>query len=262
MKKLLAKLTKTTKSGLAIIVATTLMLGIYQNPTVKAGEIERSEIEKIIRSYLLENPELMLEVQEALNRKQEELRVAKQQQTLVSMNDQIYNSPNQMTIGDPNAKFTVVEFFDYNCGYCRRALDDMDRIVKENPDVKFVMKEFPVLGEASMAAHQVSLALIKSNPELYDAFHRELLSVSGPKNGIKALDIALELGADGEKIQSVLGSDELNNAIQEVYSLADGLGITGTPSYVVGNEVVFGAVGYDRLMPKIASLKQCGKAVC
>lgn len=252
-----------TKFGSAVAIASVLTFGSLSGANEsQAQEVNRAEIEKIIRSYLLENPELMLEVQEALAQKQEQLRIAKQSETLKSMNEQIFHSTNQMTIGDPNAKTTIVEFFDYNCGYCRRALSDMERIVKENPDVKFVMKEFPVLGDASNEAHQVSLAVIKSFPELYDAFHKRLLSTPGAKNGAKAMELAVELGADPAKLQALLGTKEISDAIQEVYAIADGLGITGTPSYVVGDEVVFGAVGYDRLMPKIASLKTCGKTVC
>lgn len=230
--------------------------------TAVANIDDKVEIEKIIRSYLLENPELMLEVQNALEKKQEVTRVAKQSAALVSMNDQIYKSKNQMIIGDPDAKVSVVEFFDYNCGYCKRAMADMDRIVSENPDVNFIMKEFPVLGEGSMQAHQVSLALAKLYPELYGNFHRALLSASGGKDGTKAMEVAMSLGADGDKLKTEMVKPELTEAIKEVYSIADGLGITGTPSYVIGDEVVFGAVGYNRLNPKVTNLKNCGKAIC
>lgn len=231
-----------------------------------AQEIDRAAVEKIIREYLLENPELMLEVQDALEAKQRELQAAQQASTLQARAEEIYNSPHQMIIGDPEAPVTVVEFFDYNCGFCRRALDDMDRIVSENPDVKFVMKEFPVLGEASIEAHRISLALIRLYPELYDQFHRRLLALEGRKDGAAALALAVELGADAEALTAESGKPEITAAFREVYELADGLGITGTPSYVIGQEVVFGAVGYNKLMPMVAdlrsSIEECGKAVC
>ena len=137
-----------------------------------AEELDRSAVEKIIREYLLENPELMLEVQDALQARQEANKLAQQASTLKEQHDVIYNSPYQMIIGNPEAKVTVVEFFDYNCSFCKRALSDMTRIVEENPDVKFVMKEFPVLGEPSLEAHRISLAVIQKYPEIYDAYHR------------------------------------------------------------------------------------------
>ena len=222
----------------------------------KAAELDRPAVETIIREYLLANPELFLEVQQALEAKQEASKQAQQMATLEEKKELLYNSPNQMIIGDPNAPITVVEFFDYNCGFCKRAHSDMERIVGENKDVKFIMKEFPVLGEPSLEAHRVSLALIKHNPELYADFHNKLLSQEGRKDGQSAMDLAVSLGADGETLKASANDPAIMAAIGEAYELADGLGITGTPSYVIGNEVVFGAVGYDRLMPKITALRK------
>lgn len=227
-----------------------------------AEELDRPAVEKIIREYLLENPELMLEVQQALEEKQQALQAARQASTLAEKKDVIYNSQHQMIIGDPEAPVTVVEFFDYNCGFCKRALADMNRIVEENPDVKFVMKEFPVLGEASLDAHKISLALIRIRPELYTDFHTQLLTLEGRKDGNSALELAVSLGADAKALEEESNNPEIMNAISEVYELADGLNITGTPSYIVGDEVIFGAVGYNRIMPKVANLRECGKATC
>lgn len=250
--------------GATLILGVSLILSpsLTSFDVAQAQEINREEIEKIIRSYLLENPEIMLEVQTALEAKQAALTAAKQADTLKNMNEQIYHSKNQMIIGNPEAKITVVEFFDYNCGFCKRAMSDMYRIVEENKDVKFVMKEFPVLGENSMQAHRVSLALINKYPEKYDAFHRALLGATGGKNGARAMEIAVGLGADEAILTTEMNNPQLTEAIQEVYSIADGLGITGTPSYIIGDKIIFGAVGYDRLMPQVNNLRKCGKANC
>lgn len=235
---------------------------LTQLSDTQIADPKKEKIEKIVRTYLLENPEIMLEVQTALEVKQKALTAAKQAETLKNMNDVIYHSKNQMIIGDPEAKITIVEFFDYNCGFCKRAMDDMYRIVDENKDVKFVMKEFPVLGEASMQAHRVSLAVINKYPEKYDAFHRALLGATGGKNGARAIDVAVSVGADKAILTTEMNNPSLTNAIQEVYSIADGLGITGTPSYIIGDKVVFGAVGFDRLMPQVNNMRKCGQANC
>jgi len=229
---------------------------------IATAEIDRGAVETIVREYLLENPELMLEVQQALETRQMARQQAQQAETLLAKHDVIYNSPYQMVIGDPAAKTTVVEFFDYNCGFCKRAHADMERIVKENPDVKFVMKEFPVLGEASVEAHHVSLGVIRLYPEIYHDFHDQLISSERRKDGALAIEIATSLGADPQKLVEEMNNPVNGEAIREVYELADGLGITGTPSYVLGDEIIFGAVGYDRLMPKVAGLLECGKTVC
>ncbi|MGB7336008.1 MAG: DsbA family protein [Salaquimonas sp.] len=245
-------------SALLLIAACFVLFASKAN----AQELDRPAVENIIREYLLANPELFLEVQQALAAKQEEIKKQQQMATLVEMNDKIYNSPNQMIIGNPDAKVSVVEFFDYNCSYCKRALSDMTKIVAENPDVKFIMKEFPVLGEPSLEAHRISLALIQHYPELYADYHHDLMNLDGRKDGNAALDLAVAMGADSETLKATANDPSIMSAVAEVYELADGLGITGTPSYVIGDEVVFGAVGYDKLMPKIKNLRKCGNAVC
>lgn len=262
-----AKLLSTSFGALfiaTILIGSAFLIANYDVAKAQSVDqnVNRVEIEKIIRSYLLANPEIMIEVQTALEAKQTALTAAKQSKTLIDMNEKIYNSQFQMIIGDPEAKYTVVEFFDYNCGFCKRAMDDMYRIVEENKDVKFVMKEFPVLGENSLQAHRVSLALINKYPEKYDAFHRELLGATGGKNGPIAMKMALRLGAEEAVMATEMNNPDLTKAVQEVYEIADGLGITGTPSYIIGDKVVFGAVGYERLMPQIDNLRKCGKAEC
>lgn len=254
---------KWSLSPLVAVLALAAAMVLPVKPAIaESPALDRPAVEKIIRDYLLENPELMLEVQDALEAKQDALRAAQQSRTLSEKREQIYNSANQMVIGNPDAAITVVEFFDYNCGFCKRALDDMNRILAENDDVKFVLKEFPVLGEASLDAHRVSLAVSRLKPEIYPEFHRQLLGAEGSKDGQRAFDLAVSLGADREALSEEIGKPAISDAIREVYELADGLGITGTPSYVVGEEVVFGAVGYGRLSPKLANLGECGKTVC
>ncbi len=219
-------------------------------------EFDKAGIETIVREYLLQNPEILIDMQRSLETKQEQIKQQQQMATLKEKHDLIYNSPNQMIIGNPEAKISIVEFFDYNCGYCKRALSDMQKIVGENPDVKFIMKEFPVLGEPSLEAHKISLAFIKRHPEKYADFHNSLLSAEGRKDGNSALELAVSMGADADQLKADANDPAIIGAIGEVYDLADGLGITGTPSYVIGEEVVFGAVGFDRLMPKIAQLQK------
>jgi protein-disulfide isomerase len=226
------------------------------------AKLDREEIGEIIRDYLIDNPEVMLEVQEALEQRQQEQRLAAQQRALTEKRDKIFESEYQVEIGDENAPVTIVEFFDYNCGYCQRALDDMEKFVAEDPDVRFILKEFPVLGEASLDAHKVSIAFARQHPEKAADFHVSLLGSDGRKDGESALELAVSMGADRQAITGDLDAPYVMEAIREAYELADSLGITGTPSYVVGDEVVFGAVGFSSLNQKVAAIKECGKATC
>lgn len=227
-----------------------------------AAEPDREAVEQIVRDYLLSNPEILIEMQGVLETRQEERRRELQARTLSEKHDAIYNSANNAVFGDPDAPVTVVEFFDYNCGYCRRAMEDMLQIVEENPDVKFVLKEWPVLGPDSLQAHRVSVAMIHHFPDLYEEFHRELLGAEGRKNGEAALQLAEMLGADRAVLEAEADKEYITDAIREAYDLADGLGISGTPAYIIGDEVVGGARGYGYLMPRIANLRDCGKATC
>ena len=220
-------------------------LGMTNAPAQET--LDRPAVEQIIREYLLENPELLIEVQEALQKRQDEQLAEQQLQTIKDNEELIYSSPYQIEFGNPDAKVTIVEFFDYNCGFCQRALADMQQILESDNDVRFILKEFPVLGEASVGATRVSLAVSKILPEKYGEFHIRLLSMDGLKDAQRAMDLAVEMGADSSELAASLENPEIIDAITEIYTLADGLGITGTPSYVVGDNIVFGAVGYEQL---------------
>ncbi|MGI9350314.1 MAG: DsbA family protein [Rhizobiaceae bacterium] len=228
---------------------TILLVGLsfMTTPLFAQEAVNRDEIRQIVREYLIENPEILLEVQQALEQKQQAELALTQQKTIEENREVLYSSPYQVEFGDKNAEKTIVEFFDYNCGFCQRAMADMHQMLETDRNVRFVLKEFPVLGEASLEASRVSLAVSKVIPEKYPQFHVELLGMDGLKNGDRALKLAVSMGADRDRIVEEMENPEIFQAIQEVYEIANGLGITGTPSYVIGDEVVFGAVGYSHL---------------
>lgn len=237
--------------------ATLFLAGfLFCSPLQAQETLDKAEIGKIIREYLLENPELMLEVQQALEAKQQSQLAVTQQEIISSQKDKIFSSNYQIEIGNPDAEITIVEFFDYNCGFCQRALTDMEIMLQSNNKLKFVLKEFPVLGEASIEATRVSMAIAKLLPEKHAEFHTELLSLPGQKDGERAMQLAIKMGAKQDEVLAEMENPAIIETIQETYELANSLGITGTPSYVVGNEVVFGAVGHDQLENKINSLTE------
>ena len=236
-------------------------------PVSAAGEDEardfsRTEIEQIVREYLIANPEVMLEVQDALEAKQRDQQQVAQLEAIRGASDEIFNSPHDGVYGNPDAKYTLVEFFDYNCGYCKRALGDMLEMTKANPDVRFVLKEFPILGPDSQRAHIVAQAFQHIMPEKYAEFHTSLLGAAGRATEESAIKLALSLGADEAALREAMKDPKIADVFNRTFEIANQLGITGTPSYVVGEEVVFGALGRDVLEQKIANLESCGKATC
>jgi len=225
-------------------------------------DAQKQEIGDFIKEYLIANPEILVEAQKALAAKQ----VAEQQQAaeaaITKNGKAIFSSEHDITLGNPDGDVTVVEFFDYNCGYCKRALSDMDAILESDKNVRFVLKELPILGPDSLAAHKVSAAFKVLAPEKYGDFHRSLLSSEGRANEETAMALAVKMGVSDADIRAKIEAGVHEAGVREAYSLANDLGISGTPSYVVGSEAVFGAVGVDDLSAKIASVRSCGKATC
>ncbi len=259
-------------AGLAIsaaMLALGLNIGRTTTPpepmVIEAPEeaaIDRSQVEAIVRDYLIANPEIMLEVQTALETKQQDEQRRVQLATITAQSREIFNAAYDGLVGNPAGKVTVVEFFDYNCGFCKRAMADMDTMVKDDPDLRFVLKEFPILGPDSQKAHVVSMAFRALHPEKYADFHRELLNGPGRAGEEKAMRIALELGANEDEIREEMKDPEIQEAFAKTYELANALSITGTPSYVVGDEVVFGALGRAVLAEKVANVRACESTVC
>ena len=195
---------------------------------------EKDEIGKIVREYLLAHPEVMVEVQQALEKKQADERMAQARVAVKENSDAIFNGSNDIALGNPQGKTTVVEFFDYNCGYCKRAVSDMDGIIKANPDVRFVLKEFPILGQDSVDAHKVSFAFKHIAPQKYGEFHRALMT-GEHANEARALEVAKSLGVTEEQIRAKMAEIPQDDSVRDAYQLATKLGITGTPSYVLGD---------------------------
>ena len=214
---------------------------------------QRREIEGIIKDYLIKHPEVMQEINAAVEKHQEEVEAQKQRTAIKDNNATIFNSSHQVVLGNPQGNFTMVEFFDYNCAFCKRALSDMLDLLKNDHDIKFVLKEFPVLGEGSVEAAHVAVAARMQDPtgKKYLEFHQKLLGGRGPADKAHALAAAKDVGLDVARIEKDMESDEVKATIDEDIKLADALGVNGTPSYVVGAELVVGAVGLDELRAKI-----------
>lgn len=225
-------------------------------------QAEKEEIGQIVREYLLENPEIMIEVQQALETKQEQESIEQKSEILAQSSDAIFNNPFDPVFGNPDGDVTIVEFFDYNCGYCRRSLPDMQHILETDPNVKFVLKEFPIFGPNSIAVHKVALAYKNTAPEKYFDYHVAMMGQDEQLDEALALKIAEDSGVDMDALRDEMNNPAIIESFRQTDSLAGGLGITGTPSYVIGGEVVVGARGKDLLIEKIENMRKCGSTNC
>ena len=219
-------------------------------------------VERLLRDAIAKNPQILRGAIVDLLKQRAGERSAQQQPTqqqpaaahpnrsaeIASNAEALLRSPRQVTLGNPNGDVTIVEFFDYNCGYCKRAAADLDALLTSDGKLRVVLKELPVLGPGSTEAAQVGAALRMQDPsgQRYYDFHKRLMAERRVDRTI-AIAAAKDAGADMPQLERDLQSPEIAATLEESSRLARALGITGTPSYVIGSKVVAGARGADTL---------------
>ena len=247
---------------LAAAAAAALMMLPAPSRAENFSAAQRGEIEQIIKEYLVNHPEVLEEASAELEKRKQLAEAEKAKTEIKNHSDVIFNSPHQVTVGNQKGDVTLVEFFDYNCGYCKRALADLTSIMKDDSKLRVVLKEFPVLGPGSVEAARVAVAVrMQDSGKKYFDFHQRLLGGRGQADKARALQAAKEAGFDMARIEKDMASDEVRTSIEENMRIAETLGLNGTPSYVVGSEVVVGAVGLDALRQKV-NVARCGKTTC
>ena len=249
-----------------IAAACAALLAIAVPQALRADEFsasQRGELERIVREYLVAHPEVIQEAMTELEKRQTAADAEKHKAAVKQYSEALFTSPRQVVLGNPSGNVTFVEFFDYNCGYCKRAMDDMLTLLKDDPNLKVVLKEFPVLGPGSVEAAQVAVAVRMQDKtgKKYLEFHQKLLGGRGQADKARALAVAKDIGLDMGRLDKDLASPEVKATLQESFKLAEALGLNGTPSYVIGDNVVVGAVGLESLKEKV-NTSRCGKPSC
>ena len=221
-------------------------------------DAQRSEIQKIIKEYLLANPEVLEEVSAELNKRQQAAETAKQAAGVKKHSDALFNSPRGVIVGGRDGDVNFVEFFDYNCGFCKKAMADMMDLMKDDPKLRVTLKEFPVLGQSSVEAAQVAVAVRMQDPsgKKYLDFHQKLLNSRGQIDKAKAVAAAKDSGLDMARLERDMASPEVKATLEENFKIAEDMGLNGTPSYVIGDQVVVGAIGAEALKEKIATARR------
>ena len=224
---------------------------------------QRTAIESIVHEYLIAHPEVLQEAMNELEKRQSAAEAEKHKVAVKDNASKLFSSPHQVVLGNPDGNVTFVEFFDYNCGYCRGAMNDMLTLMRDDAKLKVVLKEFPVLGPGSLEAAQVAVAVRMQDTtgKKYLDFHTKLLGGRGQADKARALGVAKEVGLDMNRLEKDMTSPEVNETLQETFKLAEALGLNGTPSYVIGSDVVVGAIGLAGLQGKVSTAR-CGKVNC
>jgi protein-disulfide isomerase len=249
---------------IAAVCAALLAVAVPQG--ARADEFsgaQRGEIERVVHDYLIAHPEVLQEAMTELEKRQSVADAEKHKTAVKEHAKALFSSPRQVVLGNPNGNVTFVEFFDYNCGYCKRAMSDMLTLLKDDSNLKVVLKEFPVLGPGSVEAAQVAVAVHMQDKtgKKYLEFHQKLLGGRGAADKAHAFAVAKEVGLDMGRLEKDMSSPEVKATLEENFKLAEALGMNGTPSYVIGDNVVVGAIGLAGLQEKVNTTR-CGKVTC
>lgn len=220
---------------------------------------QRDEIGRLVRAYLLKNPDVLVEVSAELDKRRKAEEAGKQSQVLVSEKKAIFRSPHDFVLGNLEGDITVVEYFDYNCGWCKRALDEVNKLTSADKNVRVVMKEFPIFGEHSTFAAKAALASIKQNK--YWEFHTALMKAKQVTSE-STLSIAESVGIDVAALKKEMAKPQYDKTIAENSRIAQALGMQGTPGFIVDSRVNFGYVPADGLKSMIADIRKEGCKVC
>lgn len=252
------------------LLASVFLFSILPSPLLAAeppefSPAERSELEKIIREYILANPEIIPEAVAELQRRErlaEEIAVRK---AVADNQQRIFNDGISVVIGNPKASVTLVEFYDYQCPFCRRMYEDVLRLSEEDPDLRIVFKQFPindVPGEYPTSLLAAHLAMAADRQGKFEAFHRNVFVASENEklDQQRLFQIAESSGLDLKRLQEDMADPAVMKSIQDNILLAREIHVTGTPTYLVGDTIIVGARGYQVLKDAIAQTRKAQKA--
>jgi protein-disulfide isomerase len=208
----------------------------------QAENLTEDDVNQLVRDYILQNPEIVMEAIGILQQREQAAEQASQSQLLASASDQLVNSANDPVFGNPDGNITLVEFFDYNCSYCKRAADTVKALVEANPNLRVVYKEWPILAETSVTSARLGLAINRLYPDQYLAYHDALLARPGSlRQDSEIWQVVDSLGMDRAELEAETKSDWVQQTLASNQALAQQLNITGTPTFVVGTEILRGA---------------------
>ena len=236
------------------LVVLALVLASMAGVAYAADPLSRQQVEEIVRDYLQKNPEIVVDALRAAQAKQREAQREQQLQAVKQHREELLRDAASPVGGNVSGDVTVVEFFDYACPHCKNVSKQVKQLLTDDPKVRFVYKELPVLGEASVLAARAALAAREQGK--YFAFHDALMANTAALNEATIFRVATEVGLNVAKLKTDMESAPVNAAIQKNRVLAQSIGISGTPAFVIGDDIAPGAVPIGRLKEMVAKARQ------
>ena len=217
---------------------------------------ERALLRSEVRRYLLEHPEVIMEAIQVLEQRRRDAESAAEADLVARLADEIFEDGYSYVAGNPDGDITVVEFLDYQCGYCKRAHPEVRELVESDPGLRYVIKEFPILGPASLTAARAAMAAMEQDDgRRYLAFNDALMEHEGRLTDAAVWEIAGEVGLDVARLREDAASDAIAGRIDRTRSLARALNIEGTPTFVIGDRLVRGYVPLERMRDAVAEAR-------
>jgi protein-disulfide isomerase len=224
------------------------------------NEQQKTEMGEVIRAYLLEHPELLREMAEKLEAKEREAEQTARVDGLAKNKDTIFKLAGDAIVGNPAGDVTVIEFMDYNCGWCKKSVKEVASLIAADPKLKVVMKEFPIFGEHSEFAARAALASKKQNK--YWEFHQAMLEHEGQLTSDGVKEIAKAMGLDVAKLEVDMKAPEVLDTIAANYDLAKALALNGTPAFIIDTNVVPGYIPQNDIQAYVAEVRANGCKYC
>jgi len=240
-------------TGLKTVLAMAVMALAMTSAAVAQQATDRAAIENIVRDYLLANPEIIVEAMGILRERERIAEQTRIRAAIANNYDALALSPDDPVLGDPDGDVVIIEFFDYRCPYCRRVVDPLMKVVEEDGNIRLVLKEYPILGPESAIAARAALASRQQGK--YEEFHAALMKTDAPLNESNILSIAESVGLDIKRLEADMANPRIEAQIAANYGLADALGIRGTPAFVIGRELVPGAISMPEMKRYIAQAR-------
>jgi len=243
------------KSPFASLLISTAALCFAFGATAQEKPLTNADVEAMVKKVIAENPDLIMKSVESYQMKQQAQAAVKASDSITSMQNDIVNDPNSPSVGNPKGDVTVVEFFDYHCGYCKHFFPLLTRLLDEDKNVRVVFKEFPILSEDSILAAKAALAVSKLDKTKYFSYHTALMKSSGQFTMEMLTDKAKELGIDPDAFKKAMESPDIANELAHTKDLTQSLNIAGTPALIIGSDLTPGAIEMDVLKAKVAAAR-------
>lgn len=248
----------------AVVIAAILTVGYFlvpKNESVNAAgqAVDKAEVEKIVKDYIMGNPEVIIESLNKYQAKKQEEDQAKASEGVKGLADELKKNTSLPVIGNPNGDVAVLEFFDYNCGYCKRVFPSVMELIKDDGKVRVTMMELPILSEVSEVAARAALAVYSIDKSKYLDFHKKIMEFNGNKTEEVILNDVAEIGLDKAKVKEAMKSEQVSKTLAFIKETAQKIGVRGTPAFVIGDKFIPGAVDVSTLKKAVEDARKGGK---